>query len=154
RYNAAWLGGREIAEPIYPGIDPEGMPLDAARGPSRGSGRRRILYVGRLAPAKNVDLLLRAFRGLDSAAELHICGEGPERERLQAMAGGAGDVVFHGFVRDPDLWSLYRGADLVVCPSSFEGFGMAPMQALYFGRPCLVSDLPVFRSVYGDHVDY
>jgi glycosyltransferase involved in cell wall biosynthesis len=153
-WNARWVG-REVAEPIYPGIDAAQMPIAPVSGPAAGAGPRRILYVGRLAPAKNVDLLIRAHQALDHpGAELHICGEGPEEGRLRSLAGGRPDVVFHGFVGERDLWALYRGADLVVCPSSFEGFGMPPMQALYFGKPCLVSDIPIFRSVYGDHVEY
>jgi glycosyltransferase involved in cell wall biosynthesis len=74
--------------------------------------------------------------------------------RLVALAAGHRSVVFHGFVSETDLWERYRAADLVVSVSSFEGFGMPPMQALHFGKPCLVSDIPIFRSVYGDHLEY
>jgi glycosyltransferase involved in cell wall biosynthesis len=160
-WNSRWLDGRVMASPIHPGIDPDLMPVaDAGAGasvPADGGVSRppgEVLYVGRLAPAKNVDLLIAACLRLDPRPMLHICGEGPEMRRLVALARGEPRVVFHGYVSDADLWARYRAADLVVMPSSFEGFGMPPMQALYFGKPALVSDIPIFRSVYGDHLEY
>ncbi|HYV85001.1 MAG TPA: glycosyltransferase family 4 protein [Patescibacteria group bacterium] len=173
RYCSRWLGGRPVGEPVPPGVDPAQMPFAEEAAPGRTSpavaapvvaapiiaapARARpalILAVGRLAKEKRLDTLVAAWLRLGVPAELHVVGEGPERGRLESQAGGSRDAHFHGFVSDADLWALYRGADLVVCPSSFEGFGMPPMQALYFARPCLASDLPVFRSLYGDHLDY
>jgi len=154
QWNSRWLGGREVAEPIHPGIDTALMPAgDPDAAPPAGR-RAQVLYVGRLAPTKNVDRLVAACLSIDPPPELHICGEGPEMGRLRALAMGHGSVVLHGFVSEVALWERYREADLVVSPSSFEGFGMPPMQALYFGKPCLVSDIPIFRSVYGDHLEY
>jgi glycosyltransferase involved in cell wall biosynthesis len=159
RYCSCWLGGRQVSEAIPPGVDPDQMPFaDAAvaKDGAAPAGARppRILAVGRLAKDKRLDTLVAAWLRLDFPTELHIVGEGPERQRLAAQAGGRKDATFHGFVSDPVLWALYRDTDLVVCPSAFEGFGMPPMQALYFAKPCLASDLPVFRSLYGDRLDY
>jgi len=153
-WNSRWLDGREVAEPIHPGIDTDLMPAgDPDVAPPAGHPGQ-VLYVGRLAPAKNVDHLIAACLRIDPPPELHICGEGPEMGRLVALAAGRRSIVFHGFVGEAELWDRYRQADLVVSPSSFEGFGMPPMQALYFGKACLVSDIPIFRSVYGDHIEY
>jgi glycosyltransferase involved in cell wall biosynthesis len=142
-----WLEGHPIAAPIHPGIDPAQMPFEA------GAGGEGLLYVGRLAPMKRVDDLIEACRRLTPEPPLAIVGEGPEEARLRNLAAGRPTIRFHGFVDDPALWRLYAASALVVCPSAFEGFGMPPMQALYFARPCLVSDIPIFRSVYGDRVD-
>jgi glycosyltransferase involved in cell wall biosynthesis len=155
-YNSRWLEGKPVAEPIYPGVDPDQMPRVAAGGRepvALDPFRKHVLYVGRLAAAKNVDALIRAFRRLPSEAELHICGTGPERASLEKLAAGA-KVVFHGYVPDESLWSLFRQCHLVAYPSDFEGFGMPPMQALYFDKLCLASDLPVLRSIYGDRLNY
>ncbi len=155
RWMSRWLDGREIAAPIHPGVDETEMgPAAGAGEPEIAPGLPRVLHVGRLAPAKNVDRLLRAFLSLDVKAELHIAGTGPEERRLKRLASGRRDVVFHGYVPDRDLWTLYRRSALVVSPSSFEGFGMPPMQALYFRRPCLASDIPIYREVYGETLDY
>ena len=94
------------------------------------------------------------MRKLKTPVTLHICGEGPEENRLKNMVQKGDPVFFHGFISDAELWSHYRSCDLVIFPSSFEGFGMPPMQALYFSKPCLVSDIPIFRSVYGDFLEY
>ncbi|HUD72173.1 MAG TPA: glycosyltransferase family 4 protein [Dongiaceae bacterium] len=151
---ARWLDGRVVAPPIPPGVDPDEMPFEAGAG--AGSDRApagRLLYVGRLAPMKRVGDLIEACRRLDPIPALDLVGEGPEEARLRALAADRPEIRFHGFVDDPTLWRMYAASDLVVCPSAFEGFGMPPMQALYFARPCLVSDIPIFRSIYGDHVD-
>jgi len=155
-YNSRWLEGKAVAEPIYPGVDPEAMPRTPPGGREPkplDPARKHILFVGRLAPGKNVDALIRAFRTLPGDAELHLCGTGPDRQSLERLASGA-RVTFHGYVPDGILWSLFRQCHLVAYPSAFEGFGMPPMQALYFGKPCLASDLPILRSIYGDLLDY
>ncbi len=151
-YASRWLNGREIAEPVYPGVDVQQM--GGADGRTGTGGRAALLHVGRLAPTKNVDLLLKAWLRLDPRPELHLCGEGPEEGRLRDLVAGQEGVRFCGFLPDPELWRLFGRCDLVVAPSSFEGFGMLPMQALYFGKPCLASDIPIFRSVYGDRIEY
>lgn len=151
-YNSSWLG-RDVSEPVYPGIDAALMPYFESEE-TEPLTTQNILYVGRLVDTKNVDKLIAAFLKIDGGATLHICGDGPDRQRLMDMAGTSDRIIFHGFVADEDLWSLYRSSDLVVFPSSFEGFGMPPMQALYFGKPCVVSDIPIFRSIYGDYLEY
>ena len=161
---ARWLDGRAVAAPIHPGIDPGEMPVAPEReasgraaGAGAGAGREgagSILYVGRLAPLKRVADHVEACGRIDPMPALDLVGEGPEAARLRALAGGRPEVRFHGFVDDPTLWRMYAATDLVVCPSAFEGFGMPPMQALWFGKPCLVSEIPIFRSLYGDRVDY
>ncbi|HKP95031.1 MAG TPA: glycosyltransferase family 4 protein [Fibrobacteria bacterium] len=155
-YNSGWLDGKTVAEPIHPGIDPEQMPYQAPETePVRlDISRKHLLFVGRLVKSKHVDDLIAASRRLDHAVELHVCGSGPEMAGLKSQAAGSPFIHFHGFVSDGDLWSLFRQCDLVVYPTEFEGFGMPPMQALYFGKPCLASDLAIFRSVFGDRLEY
>ena len=155
-YNRAWLGGKAVAEPIHPGIDPAQMPVEAPENEPMGlrSGPGQLLYVGRLVKSKNVGDLISACLRLDTDWELHICGSGPELENLKAIAAGSPSVRFHGFVPDAVLWSLFRQCDLVVYPTAFEGFGMPPMQALYFGKACLVSDLAILRGIFGNRLEY
>lgn len=156
-YNSIWLGGKPVAEPIHPGVDPERMPI--APGPegepvALDPARKHVLYVGRISEGKNIPVLIAAYRKLRHAAELHLCGTGPDLARMRELAAGTPGIRFHGFVPDDALWSLFRQCHVVAYPTSFEGFGMPPMQALYFGKPCVASDLPVFRSVFGDRLEY
>jgi len=45
--------------------------------------------------------------------------------------------------------TAYRSAEVVVCPSRFEGFGLTPMEAIACGRPVVVSDIPPHREFLG-----
>jgi glycosyltransferase involved in cell wall biosynthesis len=45
--------------------------------------------------------------------------------------------------------TAYRRAEVVVCPSRFEGFGLTPMEAIACGRPVVVSDIPPHREFLG-----
>lgn len=151
QYNQAWLESVTVRPPIYPGIDVAQMPFE---GPSEQRGGRSVLFVGRLVPEKNVHHLLAAWRKLPQDVVLHIAGSGPLQAELKAQASDLPNVVFHGYVSDERLWELYRSTSMLVCPTRFEGFGMPPMQALYFEKPCLASDLPILRSIYADYIDY
>jgi glycosyltransferase involved in cell wall biosynthesis len=157
QYNSDWLEGKRVYEPIHPGIDADKMPLHPepeGEVMSLNKDMHHLLYVGRISEGKNIDHLLAFFEHVRKPAMLHICGTGSQLEEFKAKAAGNSKIRFYGFVPDNQLWSLFRQCDLVVYPTSFEGFGMPPMQALYFGKPCVASDLPIFRSVYGSLLDY
>ncbi|MFZ2313663.1 MAG: glycosyltransferase family 4 protein [Methylobacter sp.] len=150
-FNQDWLGIETINAPIYPGIDPLQMAFEQ---PDYSDKNKSVLYVGRLAKEKNVHHLIEAWKLMPKDISLHIVGDGPEKRRLQEQSIHLPHVTFHGFVSDEQLWTLFKSSKMLVCPSNFEGFGMPPMQSLYFGKPCLVSDIPIFHSIYGNYVDY
>ena len=111
---------------------------------------KRLFFVGRLVPYKGLPLLLEAVdrlrkRGVD--LRLWIAGRGPEEPRLRAQIerSGLADIVrMLGFVPDVELGSLYRGADLVVCPSLnlLESTPTSLEEAAAFGTPTVGSALP------------
>lgn len=111
-----------------------------------GGSENTIVYAGRLIREKRVDLLLAAFQTLPSslAARLVIYGEGPERESLETMASqrGLGAVVeFRGHVEESkELWKGIRAARIAVQPSSREGFGIFPLEAMALGVPVVYCD--------------
>lgn len=152
RFCRKWLQGGNLAEPLFPGID---VKMRAGLGSRRSScGTHSILSVGRLSKPKGLDVLIMALKRMSLGAELHIVGDGEERATLQELAAGMRNVRFHGFVEDETLWKLYNDCDVVAYPTSFEGFGMPPMQALFFGKPCIASDISVLKEIFGDHLDY
>ncbi len=150
-YNQRWLNGREIADPVYPGIDIEKMPF---KGEINSCSHPSVLFVGRLVEDKNISFLINAWKQIPSNITLNIVGTGPLMNALTKQARGMQNIIFHGYVNDENLWRFFRSTDMLVCPTRFEGFGMPPMQSLYFEKPCLASDLPILRSVYGDYIDY
>ncbi len=155
-YNSQWLQGKKIAPPIHPGIDPDQMPFDAPAIEHIVLDPKvhHLLFIGRLVTSKNVDLIIQAIPLLKSTVALHIGGTGPEIDQLKKLSSNASNIHFYGFISDENLWSLFRQCRLVLYPSAFEGFGMPPMQSLYFAKPCIVTDLPIFHSIFGDHLEY
>ncbi len=122
---------------IYNGIAPlpPGPPLDLdAPGPV-------TVAVGRLAPVKGFDVLLRAWSGLPGT--LLIVGDGPERRTLEALAPP--NVRLLG-QRD-DVAAILRRADVVVIPSRREGFPLILAEALHCRRVVVATEVPGVREI-------
>jgi 1,2-diacylglycerol 3-alpha-glucosyltransferase len=104
---------------------------------------RTLLYVGRLAKEKNLDMLLSAFKLIanqDDKAFLAMVGAGPYEQQLRELAGnlGVGDrLKFIGQVPRAELSSAYASADVFVWPSITETQGLAVCEALSAGVPCV-----------------
>ena len=88
------------------------------------------MIVSALVPYKQVDVAIEACRL--AGVPLRIAGDGPERERLQRLAGPR--VEFLGSCSDADIRELYRGSRAMLLPGE-EDFGIAPVEALACGRP-------------------
>ena len=63
-------------------------------------------------------------------------------------------MKFIGYVTDEELVALYKYASCFVYPSLYEGFGLPPLEAIYFNCPVIVSDIDVFKEIYGNNVLY
>ena len=101
----------------------------------------RIISVGRLEPQKRHDRLIRAFGKLKDKCpgwEVHIFGEGGEKERLAALIaelGLRGRVILRG--RSENIESELNVASIFVIASEFEGFGIVVLEAQRAGLPCI-----------------
>ncbi len=100
-----------------------------------GPGDVIILYVGRLAAEKRLDLLARAADGLP-AVRIVLVGDGPARSLLEQQFAGL-PVTFTGFRHGHDLAVAYASADLFVFPSDTETFGQVVQEAMASGLPVL-----------------
>jgi glycosyltransferase involved in cell wall biosynthesis len=124
------------AAPLYP--------------PSRYSGRLAsgpygdyILSDARLDAAKRLDLLLRALAQTRAPVRCVLVSAGPERERLERLAGALGlgaRVEFRGYVSDEELVGLYAGARAVYYAPIDEDYGFTTVQALAAARPLITAD--------------
>ena len=104
------------------------------------SGTPVVLHVGRLAPEKNVGLVVRAFAAIKArcpSARLVWVGDGPLRERLQRRMR---DAIFTGTLRDAALAQAYASADLFLFPSLTETFGNVTLEALASGLVVVAFD--------------
>jgi glycosyltransferase involved in cell wall biosynthesis len=116
------------AEVVHPPVNVEFFtPGAASEDPGEGG---YCLTVSALAPYKKVEVAMAACEKL--GLELRIVGEGPERERLEGMAGPR--TRFLGNVDAETLRDLYRGALLFLQPG-VEDFGIASVEALACGTP-------------------
>ncbi len=100
-----------------------------------------LMSVGELNPNKNHQAIVRALAGLDVPFRYLICGQGQEKEHLEALAeqlGIAKQVIVTGYRKD--IRELLRGADIFCFPSVREGLSLALMEAVASGVPCVVSD--------------
>jgi glycosyltransferase involved in cell wall biosynthesis len=114
---------------------------------------RFLLTVGRLNVRKNLErTVLGALASGQVTAErplVVVGGAGGRNGQLHPgvhAAVEAGTVRFLGHVTEPQLRWLYRHTCLFLFLSLGEGFGMPPVEALYFGARVLASDLPVFHE--------
>jgi glycosyltransferase involved in cell wall biosynthesis len=122
--------GRD-AEVLHPPVDVDTFtPAVSASGGERGY----CLMVSALAPYKRVELAIAACER--AGMELRIVGDGPERERLAALAGPR--TRFLGHVDPQRLRDLYRGARFFLQPG-VEDFGIAPVEALACGTPVVAA---------------
>ncbi|TVQ97737.1 MAG: glycosyltransferase [Desulfovibrionales bacterium] len=123
-------------------------------------GRTNILFVGRVAPNKRQDLLIRAFavyRSLDPFARMIFVGgfdpADPYYISLTWMADkfGLGDnLLFLGSIPDPGLHSCYRTAHLFWSMSEHEGFGVPLIEAMWFNVPVLALARAAVSETMGD----
>ena len=110
-----------------------------------------VLYLGRLVPEKRPELLIDAFKRLDTEKRLVITGGGSdttEFERLlHDLAKGDDRILFTGFVSGGSLDELYSNAYAYVLPSDVEGMPMSLLEAMAYGRCCVTSDIPECADV-------
>ena len=116
---------------------------------------RYIVTVGRLVPEKRQLDLLRAFAaarldGWKLAIVGRIDHSNAYADALAAEAAATPNVVMAGFQSGEALRQLYAHAGLFVLPSSHEGLPLALLEALSYGVPVLVSDIPSNMEVISD----
>ena len=106
-------------------------------------GAFTLLYVGRLAAEKGVDIVFDAYRRLEArlpagAVRLIIAGAGPEEARLRATAPAS--TVFLGYLdRSRDLPALYASCDAFVFASTTETLGLVVLEAMASGIPVVAA---------------
>jgi len=113
----------------------------------------QVITVGRLHPAKGLDLLLDALAHLRAQVpslelEVWIVGEGPQRPKLEAQIqrlGLAGWVKLPGHAANPYAWMA--SADVFVSPSRWEAFGIVIVEALAVGCPVVATATDGARNI-------
>ncbi len=108
-----------------------------------------MLYFGRLSAEKGVDDLLRAMQRLPNL-RLMIAGDGPERGRLEQLAGelGLANVEFAGHMRGAELERAIAGSRFTVLPShAYETLGKTILESYAQARAVVATDLGSRREL-------
>jgi glycosyltransferase involved in cell wall biosynthesis len=105
-----------------------------------------VMYLGRIAPEKNLDLAVRSYRKLQKAhpdARFVWVGDGPAREGITAANP---DFIFTGLKRGDELARHFASADLFVFPSLTETFGNVTLEAMASAVPTVAFDYGAARQ--------
>lgn len=135
------------------------IPLGTEAAPVASERREPlVLFVGSIFSRRHVPVLLEAFGRLARErgdVRLEVVGDNrtwPHQD-LQALAeatGAGGRIRLRAWVDEAELSSLYARASAFAFLSSYEGFGLTPLEALAAGVPPIVLDTAVAREVYGE----
>lgn len=107
---------------------------------SRYSGRKILLFVGRLINVKNIPILFQAYQQLQTKYELFIIGDGILKDELEQLSKSLTiNVHFLGKKEGDELYLWYKIADIFILPSYREAFGAVTNEALLAGCKCVIS---------------
>lgn len=141
-----WRGAPEQVRVLPNTVHARFAPDAAGRSQRQDAAAPILLTVGRLSAAE-------AYKGQDRVIQVlpellgdfpnlryQIAGDGDDLARLKSLARSLNveaQIDFLGQVRDEELPALYRNADLMVMPSTGEGFGIAFLEAMASGTPAM-----------------
>ncbi len=108
-----------------------------AKAPQQKHFEGRFLYVGRLAPEKNLKMLLDVF-SKHPQWHLTIIGQGPSQKELESIKSA--NVTFRGHIPNELLAYEYQRHDIFILPSLTEPWGLVVEEALFYGLPVIASD--------------
>lgn len=146
---------RDLVEAIANPVDVEGIRRSGKAALELDISRPYLLGMGRFAPHKNFAMLIAAFARSRFPGSLLLLGQGPERERLAALAaqlGVADRVVMPGFLSNP--FPAVSQAAAYILPSNGEGLPTAIIEALVLGTPVIATNCRTGPSeILDDQVD-
>ena len=154
----------EKVKTIYLCVDPcfrlmaNDEPLESLRRSLNLTGRV-LLYAGAILNRRGIPEVIKAFGEVAKRVPdvtLVLVGENRTYPwiDLPALVAGLGledKVKLLGYVNDEDLVMLYNIAEIFIYLSSYEGFGLPPLEAMACGTPVILQDTPAVREVFGNN---
>ena len=132
---------------IHNGIAEAGPDVDAAAWPT---GRRKVLFVGRLDPQKGLDILLDAVAGIADRVAVRVVGRAVVAD--DALPSQSDDVEYLGWLDAASVTRQMRACDVLVVPSRWEGFGLVALEAMRVGKPVIASTVGGLPEIVVDGV--
>jgi D-inositol-3-phosphate glycosyltransferase len=136
---------------IPPGVDTKifiPKPEDKTLPKLQISGKKLLLFVGRLDPIKGLETLIRTIAILENRGDVHLIivgGELPDGKLGQSLLSLARDlnidplITILGSIDHEVLPNYYNAADILVLPSYHESFGLAALEAMSCGTPVVAA---------------
>ena len=161
--------GAEVTDVVPPGVTSQFHPSQSAREVEipeylarLGVKRPYLLSVATPEPRKNLDTVLRAYIDLKREGKLsghQLVLAGPTGWKNRALKQRLNEarphgLVLAGYVPDESMPILYAGADALVFPSLYEGFGMPVLEARACGGRVVTTDIPELREAGDEYVIY
>ncbi len=157
---------RNVALDLYPhprsevmtnAVDTDRFAPRAPNGRPASGAARRIVVPRRLFPKNGVEYFVRAMPLIAQELDVEACivGDGPERERLCALAielGVADRIQFLGARANAEMPELLRAADLAVIPSLMEATSIAALEAMSCALPVAASAVGGLPEIIDDQV--
>jgi len=110
-----------------------------------------ILAVSRFVPEKGLDVLVKAFQESRTPCKLLIAGDADHEtdysRKLKQMMDADDNIIRTGYITGEPLNQVFTHAGLFVLPSFHEGLPIALLEAMSYGLPVLVSDIPANQEV-------
>jgi len=141
-YDRLGLTEKDFVKVIYNGLTPDEQ-APAFDFSKQFPGKTIVLSVGRLVKEKGYFYLVDALQELkEQSPELlfYVIGDGKDKQSLQQFAHEKGVehmIYLAGYVHNPAAY--FKGCDLFVHPSLFEGMPNAPMEAMAYGKPVIMT---------------
>jgi glycosyltransferase involved in cell wall biosynthesis len=112
-----------------------------------------VLYVGSIFQRRHLPVVMEALKDLNKNVKLAVIGENRTFPKVDLPAiaeeyGVASRVVFLEYASPKVVEDYYRMADVFVYLSTYEGFGIPPLEAMSYGVPAVVSRTPAMDEVY------
>lgn len=131
------------------------------------SGVKKLLFVGRLVPNKNIEIMLHALSKIRKSCnnkvellivgdEIHgrVIGDKGYKERLIELTKELDlefNVKFLGWHIGESLWKIYDSSDIFLCASTYENFCLPILEAASFGKPIISTDVGCARDIIGSN---
>lgn len=145
KYVNEWLKGIDIdIDVLYPCIN----ELVAKKATMNKENKKDIVYSARTNEFKNPIPIIKNLP--KDFATFHLIGKVYDiaKEEIKKLNYEGYDIRIYEGISDVEKFNLISICDCLIHPSKFEGFGMPPMEALYFNKPVVAYDLPVLKEIY------
>ena len=119
--------------------------------------KNQIVYLGNLKKQKGIDILLRAFsivrKQMINPPVLVVIGNfnfrTKDTETIELIKGADKGIIFLQNADNRKVFDTLSESLALISPSIYEGLGLPPMEAMYLGTQAVISDIPVYKEIYG-----